>query len=57
MPLLDDEPLWMKRSTLCPVPAGSVILRDPRAWHGGTPNLSDQIRLMPNIEYYSYWYR
>ncbi len=57
MPLLDDEPMWMKRSTLCPVPAGSVIIRDPRAWHGGTPNLSDNIRLMPNIEYYAYWFR
>ena len=23
-----------------PCPAGSVMLRDSRAWHGGTPNLS-----------------
>jgi len=57
MPWLDDEPLWMKRSTLCPVPAGSIIFRDPRAWHGGTPNLSEGIRLLPNLEYYAYWYR
>jgi len=57
MPTLDDEPLWMKRSTLCPAPAGAAIIRDPRAWHGGTPNLGDAPRMMPNIEYYPSWYR
>ena len=39
IPRLADEPDWMKMSTLCPAPAGSAILRDIRAWHGGTPNL------------------
>ena len=57
IPQLDDEPLWMKRSTVCPVAAGSAIIRDPRAWHGGTPNLSNETRCMPNVEYYASWYR
>jgi ectoine hydroxylase-related dioxygenase (phytanoyl-CoA dioxygenase family) len=57
IPELDDEPLWMKRSTLCPAAAGSAIFRDPRAWHGGTPNLSNETRCMPNVEYYASWYR
>ena len=29
---LDDEPLWMQMSTTGPCPAGSVLLRDSRAW-------------------------
>ena len=57
IPQLDDEPLWMKRSTVCPVAAGTAIIRDPRAWHGGTPNLSNETRCMPNVEYYASWYR
>ena len=47
----------MKLSTVCPAPAGSVLIRDTRAWHGGTPNLSDQIRAMPNAEFHAPWYR
>ena len=47
----------MKRSTVCPVAAGTAIIRDPRAWHGGTPNLSNETRCMPNVEYYASWYR
>ena len=27
----------MKHSVLCPLPAGSAIVRDLRLWHGGTP--------------------
>lgn len=30
---------------------------DPRAWHGGTPNLSNEVRAIPNIEYFAPWYR
>ena len=56
-PTLDQEPEWMKLSTVCPAPAGSVQLRDVRAWHGGTPNLSDEIRAIPNVEYYAPWFR
>jgi len=57
IPTLVDEPASMKHSTLCPVPAGSAIIRDNRAWHGGTPNLSSDVRSMPNIEYYAPWFR
>ena len=47
----------MKLSTVCPAPAGSVLIRDTRAWHGGTPNLSDKVRAIPNAEYHAPWYR
>ncbi len=57
IPNLVDEPEWMKLSTLCPVPAGTAIFRDIRAWHGGTPNLSRDVRAMPNVEYYAPWFR
>jgi ectoine hydroxylase-related dioxygenase (phytanoyl-CoA dioxygenase family) len=57
IPSLADEPEWMKLSTVCPVPAGSAIFRDNRAWHGGTPNLSLEPRPMPNIEYFAPWFR
>lgn len=57
IPALADEPLAMKHSTLCPVPVGSAIVRDNRAWHGGTPNLSSEVRAMPNIEYWAPWFR
>lgn len=42
MPSLRDEPTWMKKGCcLCPLPAGTAIVRDVRTWHGGrTHNLS-----------------
>jgi len=57
IPTLADEPDWMKWSTLCPVPAGAALVRDNRTWHGGTPNLSDHVRALPNIEYFAPWFR
>ena len=57
IPKLREEPEWMKLSTVCPAPAGSVLIRDTRAWHGGTPNLSDQVMAMPNAEFHAPWYR
>lgn len=57
IPGLESEPEWMRLSTVCPAPAGSVQIRDVRAWHGGTPNLSDELRAIPNIEYYAPWFR
>ncbi|MGB7236502.1 MAG: phytanoyl-CoA dioxygenase family protein [Rhodococcus sp. (in: high G+C Gram-positive bacteria)] len=56
-PTLAEEPEWMRLSTVCPAPAGSVQIRDVRAWHGGTPNLSDHVRAIPNVEYYAPWFR
>ncbi len=54
-PLPADEPEWMRLSTLVGAPAGSGILRDTRAWHGATPNLSRQVRALPSIEYAAGW--
>ena len=57
IPTLAEEPEWMRLSTVCPVPAGSVQIRDVRAWHGGTPNLTDSARAIPNVEFYAPWFR
>lgn len=57
IPALDQEPEWMRLSTVCPAPAGSIMIRDTRAWHGGTPNLSDAVRSIPNLEFYAPWFR
>ena len=57
IPTLADEPEWMRLSTVCPLPAGSAIVRDARCWHGGTPNLSREVRAMPNVEYMAPWFR
>ncbi|MFT6318636.1 MAG: hypothetical protein ACJAWG_003293 [Candidatus Azotimanducaceae bacterium] len=35
----------------------SVLIRDVRAWHCGTPNLCVAVRCIPNIEYPTPWYR
>ncbi len=56
-PTVEEEPEWMRLSTVCPVAAGAVQIRDVRAWHGGTPNLSDHVRAIPNIEIYAPWFR
>lgn len=57
IPSLADEPEWMRLSTVCPASAGSALIRDVRAWHGGTPNLSSEVRAIPNVEYAAPWYR
>ena len=45
----------MRLSTLVGATAGSGVFRDNRAWHGATPNLSREIRAMPNVEYLAPW--
>jgi ectoine hydroxylase-related dioxygenase (phytanoyl-CoA dioxygenase family) len=54
-PTLAEEPEWMRLSTLVGAPAGAGVFRDNRAWHGATPNLSREIRAMPNVEYVAPW--
>jgi len=54
VPLIDEEPDWMKFST-CVTPAGAVLLRDPRAWHGGCPNLSEHARAIPSAGFLEPW--
>ena len=50
-----EEPAWMRYSTLVGAPAGAGIFRDNRAWHGATPNVSREIRALPNVEYGAPW--
>ena len=50
-----DEPEWMRLSTLVGAPAGAGVFRDNRAWHSATPNLSREIRALPNVEYGAPW--
>ena len=56
IPSFKEEPEWMKRSTLCGAHAGSAVIRDVRCWHGGTPNLSNECRAIPNCEYFAPYY-
>jgi ectoine hydroxylase-related dioxygenase (phytanoyl-CoA dioxygenase family) len=46
----NSEPEWMRRAIVTGK-AGYAVIRDPRAWHGGTPNNSSSPRYMPNLEY------
>ena len=55
-PSPEEEPEWMRLSTLVGAPAGAGVFRDNRAWHGATPNLSRQVRALPNIEYVAPWF-
>ena len=57
IPGVEDEPEWMRLSTVCPAPAGAIMVRDVRAWHGGTPNISGAMRSIPNLEFYAPWFR
>merc|ERR1712228_729126 len=52
-PPLTNEPRMSKDAILCPLPAGTAIVRDLRAWHGGTPSGSNQTRYLPNAEFVS----
>lgn len=51
VPTMAEETRSSKESILCPLPAGSIIIRDLRTWHGGTPNLSNRTRYLPSIEF------
>ena len=57
IPTLAEEPEWMRLSTVCPAPAGAIMIRDVRAWHGGTPNIANAVRSIPNLEFYAPWFR
>ena len=45
----------MRTSTLCPFPAGAALFRDPRNWHGATPNLSESPRSVPAAVFSAPW--
>eukprot|EP01050_Picozoa_sp_SAG11_P025483 SAG11_NODE_5766_length_1467_cov_1.391813_2_plen_167_part_00 len=55
IPDLAAEPRWMKLATTAPCPAGCALLRDVRAWHGGTPNLSAEVRAIPMAAFVAPW--
>ena len=55
IPSLEDETEEMRLSTLCPAPAGSVMIRDPRTWYGGTPHLGNEMRAIPNAIFLAPW--
>jgi len=54
-PSVAEEADWMRWSTLVGAAAGAGVFRDNRAWHGATPNLSKEIRALPNLEYSPGW--
>lgn len=56
VPTLQDETEASKLSTLLPCAAGAAVVRDLRAWHGGTPNVSQELRAIPNVEFYAEWH-
>jgi len=52
-----DETGSFANSRICPVRAGAAIVRDVRAWHSGTPNVSTKTRFLPSIEFTSNHFR
>jgi len=50
-PPLYLETIDAKAAILCPLPAGTAIVRDLRTWHGGTPNTLRSTRYLPNLEF------
>jgi ectoine hydroxylase-related dioxygenase (phytanoyl-CoA dioxygenase family) len=44
-------------SELVTMPAGSIVIRDMRMWHRGTPNRSQEIRPQLALIYARAWYR
>jgi ectoine hydroxylase-related dioxygenase (phytanoyl-CoA dioxygenase family) len=44
-------------SELVTMPAGSLLIRDMRMWHRGTPNRSDEIRPHMALIYSRFWFR
>jgi hypothetical protein len=50
-----EEPNWMRWSTLVGATAGTGVFRDHRCWHGATPNVSKEVRSMPNLEFVPPW--
>ncbi|MCY4655693.1 MAG: phytanoyl-CoA dioxygenase family protein [Gammaproteobacteria bacterium] len=51
-----QEPAWMRLSTLVGADAGAAMFRDNRGWHGATPNLSKEVRSLPDVEYGAPWW-
>ena len=52
-----SEELEDKYSSVPFVPTGSCYLMDYQLWHGGTPNISHQVRPLLYIVYYRSWFQ
>ena len=50
LPGVDEEPTEWLESTIQPLCAGDIIVRDVRVLHGGTPNRSVHTRHLPSLE-------
>ena len=58
MPSLRDEPAWMKKGCcLCPLPAGTAIVRDVRTWHGGMSHTHGQCQCCSSRPRCTFWMR
>ena len=55
IPTQNEEPPWMRTATLVGAKAGAGMFRDNRGWHGATPNLSLEVRALPDVEYSAPW--
>lgn len=55
IPSAEEEPEWMKLSVAGPTPAGAAVFWDIRAWHAGTPNLSQEVRAIPGCGFRAPW--
>jgi len=44
---LVEQPKWFQSRVLAS--AGDMLIRDPRVWHQGTPNQTEQARHMPSV--------
>jgi hypothetical protein len=51
LPKMDEEPPWMKLSTVCPAPAGTGIFRDNRCWHVSAARRSTRCSAMTHPGY------
>lgn len=52
-----DEPAPDAEPLRCTLPAGSILLRDTRVWHRGSPNVGTAPRPMLALLYTRPWYR
>lgn len=51
LPQVCEEPEVWFYSTMSPAEPGTAVIRDIRAWHAGTPNLTTKDRPLPNCEF------
>lgn len=50
------EPAAFRRNCLL-AERGTILIRDARTWHGGTPSSASGARLMLGVGYFAPWYR